>query len=308
MKKILAVGVLGLGVVTGVYAKTCDYDQIKSNEYQLTDLSKQYVMTKFFIDPDKDMFARVQRDAKKYVNLKDSKFKVLESGVATKYNERLKTGLKSYRFSDITIDGKAYVLDKSLSTKFVTPNCEVFYLNLENPIDTRTWGASFLKADNSPADTASLLEMVGKSLQPKDTSATVTFDRFEKIVNIQTKEFNNMLLRGIYNPGSKKTSLVQLYLDATFIGNWGGIKLAYDTSGSTHEVVLINHDADCSNKYMGCKLKETLGVTLSEDFLRKNQNGFELKLKGKQDKIIMVSSDLVGSFLGGLNQAKKDYK
>lgn len=308
MKKILAVGVLGLGVVTGVYAKTCDYDQIKSNEYQLTDLSKQYVMTKFFIDPDKDMFARVQRDAKKYVNLKDSKFKVLESGVATKYNERLKTGLKSYRFSDITIDGKAYVLDKSLSTKFVTPNCEVFYLNLENPIDTRTWGASFLKADNSPADTASLLEMVGKSLQPKDTSATVTFDRFEKIVNIQTKEFNNMLLRGIYNPDSKKTSLVQLYLDATFIGNWGGIKLAYDTSGSTHEVVLINHDADCSNKYMGCRLKETLGVTLSEDFLRKNQNGFELKLKGKQDKIIMVSSDLVGSFLGGLNQAKKDYK
>ena len=308
MKKLLIVGVLGFGVIASSYANTCDYDQIKSNEYQLTDLSKKYVTNSFFIDPDKDMLASVHRNEKGYKTLKDNNFKVFETGVVTKYHDRfIRTGLKNYT-DDLVIDGKAYTLNKSLSTKLITSNCEIYYLNLDRPIDEKFIGFTFLKTDNSPADPGSLQEILGKAIQPKDTSATVTFDRFEKIVNIKTKEFNNMLLRGIYNPSSKKTSLVQLYLDATFIGNWGGIKLAYDTSGSTHEVVLINHDADCSNRYMGCKLKETLGVTLSEDFLRKNQNGFELKLKGKQDKIIMVSSDLVGSFLDGLNQAKKDYK
>lgn len=308
MKKLIMVGVLGFGLIAGAHANTCNYEQIKSNEYRLTDLSKKYVTNSFFINPDKDMLASIHRNEKGYKALKESNFKVFETGVTTKYHDRfLKTGLKNYT-GDLIIEGRAYTLNKSLSTKLITSNCELYYLNLDRPVDAKFIGFTFLKADNSPADSASLLEIVGKSLQPKDTSASVDYDRFEKVVNIKTKEFNNMLLRGVYNPSSKKTPLVQLYMDATFIGNWGGIKLAYDANGSTHEVVLINHDADCSNRYMGCKLKETLGVTLSEDFLRKNQNGFELKLKGKQDRIVMVSSDLVHSFLDGLIQAKKEYK
>lgn len=308
MKNILMLGVLGVGFVTSAHANSCNYEQVKSNEYRLSDLSKKYVTNSFFIDPDKDMLASVHRNDKGYKALKENNFKVFETGVATKYHDRfIKTGVKNYT-ADLLIEGKTYTLNNALSTKLITSNCETYYLNLDRPFDERSIGSIFLKADNSPADTDSLLEILGKSLQSKNTSASVTYDRFEKIVNIQTKEFNNMLLRGTYNPISKKTLLVQLYLDATFIGNWGEIKLAYDTSGSTHNVVSINHDADCSNRYMGCKLKETLGVTLSEDFLRKNSNGFELKLKGKQDKIIMVPSDLVTSFLDGLSQAKKEYK
>ncbi|MFX6759143.1 hypothetical protein ABTH30_19840, partial [Acinetobacter baumannii] len=74
-----------------------------------------------------------------------------------------------------------------------------------------------------------------------------------------------------------------------------------------HEVVKIDRDADCSNRYMDCKLSEIVGVSLSEPFLRKNKNGFELKLKGQQDRIIKVPSDMVVSFLDGLDAAKKKY-
>lgn len=308
MKKLLMAGVLISLSLSSVYANTCGYEQVKSSEYQLTDLSKKYVTTSFFIDPNKDMLASVQRNEKKYKSLKENKFKVLDTGVVTKYHDRFtKAGLKNYS-SDLLINGKAYTLNKALSTKLITSNCEVFYLNLDKPIDMKFLAFQFLKGDGGLPDTTSLLELMGKSLKAKDTSALVSYDRFEKVVNIETKEFNNMLLRGVYSPVSRKTSLVQLYLDATFIGNWGGIKVAYDLDGTQHEVVLINHNADCSNRYMGCKLKETIGVTLSEEFLKKNQAGFELKLKGKQDKIIEVPSDLIGSFLEGLNKAKSEYK
>ncbi|QUV69064.1 hypothetical protein [Acinetobacter baumannii] len=307
MKKILIVGLLGFGFTASAYANTCNYEQIKSSEYQLTDLSKKYVTNSFFIDPDKDMLASVHRNEKGYKALKENKFKVFETGVVTKYHDRfIKTGVKNFT-EDLVVNGKAYTLNKSLSTKLITSNCEIYYLNLDRPIDEKFIGFTFLKVDNSPADSASLQEIVGKALQVKDTSATVAFDRFEKIVNIKTKDFDNMLLRGTYSPTTKKLLTAQLYLNTSFIGKWGNIQIAYDADGNTHEVVKNDRDADCSNRYMDCKLSEVVGVSLSEPFLRKNKNGFELKLKGQQDRIIKVPSDIVVSFLDGLDAAKKQY-
>ncbi|RAZ02969.1 hypothetical protein C8322_13775 [Acinetobacter sp. SM1B] len=306
MKKLLLAAIFFGTFLNNAYANSCNYEEIKSNEYKLTESSKKYVLLHFFIDPNKDRFASGQRSERKYAALRENNFKVLETGLTTKAHDSFKR-LKQFN-TDVEISGKAYTLDKSLTTKLITSTCDVFYVNLDQPYDEKYWSSIYLKADGSPIKTEGLLEIIGKSLQPKDTSANVTYDRFEKVVNIKTNEFNNMLLRGAYSPSSKKNLFVQLYLDATFLGDWGGIKLAYDTSGVAHEVVLISHNADCSNRYLGCKLEETLGVTLSEDFLKKNKNGFELKLKGKQDKIISVSSDLVKSFLDGLDQAKREYK
>lgn len=306
MRKLLLAVFLGGVALTNAHANSCNYEGIKSNEYKLPDSVKKYVVLYFFIDPDKDRLSSSQRSERKLSPLKENNFKVLETGLSTKAHDSFKR-MKKFN-EDVEISGKAYTLDKSLSTKLVTSTCDVFYTNLDHPFSNNYWSSVYSKADGSPIKNEDLLEIMGKALQPKDTSAKVTYDRFEKVVNITTNEFNNMLIRGSYNPVTKKNLFVQLYLDVTFLESWGNIKLAYDTDGVAHDVVAINHDADCSNRYLGCKMEETLGVTLSEDFLRKNKNGFELKLKGKQDKIISVSPDLVKSFLDGLDKAKTEYK
>lgn len=307
MKKIITTLIFGVIYATGAYANSCEYEGLKSTEFRLTEKAKQSVTYNFFIDPNKNLIAGVNKNEKGYKSLKENNFKILDTGVPTKYHDSLSQyNLKNFK-SDININGKAYTVNKSLSTKVVTANCDTYYLNFDRPLDEMYVKYTFERNDGKPVTIDSLVELLGKALQPKDTAATVSFDRFEKIVNIKTKPFENMLLRGIYNPTTKKTTLVQLYLDATFIGGWGEIKVAYDTQGVTHEVILINHEANCSNRYMGCKLNETLGVTLTEDFIRKNKEGFELKLKGKQERVISVSKDLVVSFLDGLDSAKKNY-
>ena len=74
-------------------------------------------------------------------------------------------------------------------------------------------------------------------------------------------------------------------------------------------MVKISTDTDCSySDMLGCKLTETIGVTVSEEFLNKNRDGFELKVFGTKEKIVKVSSHMVESFLSGLNKAKTQVK
>ena len=51
-------------------------------------------------------------------------------------------------------------------------------------------------------------------------------------------------------------------------------------------------------------MKETIGVDLSEQFLKKHKNGFEMKLSGKKTLVLAVSGDVVNAFLTELNKAK----
>ncbi|HBU89369.1 MAG TPA: hypothetical protein DEF26_17320 [Acinetobacter sp.] len=304
MKKIILLGIVfGWGLTTA-HANECGYADIKASEFSLTDMSKQYVLNSFFVDPDKDIFAGVQRNLKNYESLKNNKFKVIETGMLTNANGNRRLPI---RYSEFLINNKSYVQDRALVSKLLTSDCKTYYLGGGMSLRPESAQFMFLKADGSKADEGSYIELVGSALKQKDTSASVVFDRFEKIVNIKTKDFNNMLLRGTYNPTTKKLITTQLYLNTSFIGKWGNIQIAYDTDGNTHEVVKIDRDADCSNRYMDCKLSEIIGVSLSEPFLRKNKNGFELKLKGQQDRIIKVPSDIVVSFLDGLDAAKKQY-
>ncbi|ENU55684.1 hypothetical protein F982_00399 [Acinetobacter baumannii NIPH 1362] len=297
----MSAGFFGL---TSVHASECGYEKLQGSEFSLTDMSKKYVLNSFFVDPNKDIFAGIQRNEKNYESLKNNKFKVVETGVLTSTNEKR---LLPTRYSEFVINNKSYVHDRALASKLLTSDCKTYYLSGGLTLRPESTQFMFLKADGSKADEGSYIELFGSALKQKDTSASVIFDRFEKIVNIKTKDFDNMLLRGTYNPTTKKLLTSQLYLNTSFIGKWGNIQIAYDTDGNTHEVVKIDRDAECSNRYMDCKLSEIVGVSLSEPFLRKNKNGFELKLKGQQDRIIKVPSDMVVSFLDGLDAAKKKY-
>jgi hypothetical protein len=92
----------------------------------------------------------------------------------------------------------------------------------------------------------------------------------------------------------------------TFFDKWGFISNALDTDGVSHDVVKISSDTDCSHSdLLGCKLTETIGVALTEKFLNKYINGFEIKVYGTKEKIIKVSGEAVKGFVSGIEKAKK---
>ena len=102
-----------------------------------------------------------------------------------------------------------------------------------------------------------------------------------------------MAIRG--NFSNKEVKFIQLYTNLYFIDKWGFVKNAVDTNGVYHDVTKISTDTSCSSS--GCTLTETIGIDLSLDFLKNNQNGFEIKAFGTREKIINVPSVMIKSFL-----------
>ena len=285
-------------------AKSCEFDKIPGKTYLIAPNFQKYVTNSFFYDPEKEKVW--QLDKENYASLISQPLKIVETGVITKEDAKSRQPyLAKYRYSEDEIDGIPYIRDKAYSSKLVTKDCSVYYLSGGTIV--KSLMSSIINQDGSRINEGDVLALYGdESLQKKSMNASVEYDRFEKILKISTPYYDNMLIRGAINTTTKSVTFIQLYADLTFFDKWGSISNAIDTNGVRHEVVRISTDVDCKNSDMfGCKLTETVGITIDENFLRNNQGGFEIKVSGSKDQIIKVSAQMVEGFLLGLSEAKK---
>jgi hypothetical protein len=270
----------------------CIYNEVDSKEFILTDLMKQYVTNDFFYDPGVESL--FQNNKNHYKALQSQNFKILETGLITADGiSARKSFLQKYRYDDVVLDGELYVLDNSFSTKIITEDCTIFYLSLKGNL--KSLQSSILLANGSGISDADLFQILGKEALKKETlEASINYDRFEKVFKVRTPMFEEKFLRGAVSENSQDISYIQLYLDVLFLGEWGFINNAIDTDGNFHEVTKISSDVDSHS--FGTSLTETVGVTLYREFLEKHKDGFELKLVGKQERIINIYGTMVKSF------------
>jgi len=296
---------------TGRYSqsidKSCHFEKMPGKAYLISPEFKKYVSVYFFYDAEKEKV--YQDDESRYVPLVAQMFKVVETGVITQEDTLSRQPyLSEHRYTEGDIKGIPYTIDKAFSTKLVTEDCSIFYLNGGATVKSLLF--SVVAADGSSITEDDVLVLYGSEpLERKSMDTTIEYDRFEKQLKLSTPYYNDMLIRGSVNTKNQSVSYLQLYLNLVFLDKWGFISNAVDTNGVRHEVVKISTDTDCSySDMLGCKLTETIGVTVSEEFLNKNRDGFELKVFGTKEKIVKVSSHMVESFLSGLNKAKTQVK
>lgn len=288
---------------TSVYANTeqCEYDSLKSPSYVINESSKKYVRNNFIVTPSEEQFSQTNRSLDNYDSLANNPFKVIRTDVVTKDGEKYLGFLSKYRFRDVKVGGKPYKTDKYYNVEVVTSDCQKFYYTSD---DFGMFTHTFSKADGSTINESDYLKFMGDTVVPADISATSTFDKFEQEYKITTDFFDDYMIRGYYNPKTKKLNTGQVYLHLRFYGDWGFITVAKDENGQSHEVTKIDSDVDCSSDSLGCIMHEEVGVSVTEYFLRKNKNGFDFKLAGKQTKVVSISGEMVRAFLSEIDRLK----
>lgn len=288
-------------------SQSCSFDQISGKAYLIAPAFQNYVTNNFFYDSEIEKVW--QLDKSKYSSLIHQRFKILQTGLVTQEDSKSQQPyLSTYRYSEDEIKGIPYIRDQAFSTKVVTEDCSIFYLSGRTTVNSLF--SDIINLDGSKINDDDVLALYGAlPLKIKSMDAAITYDRFEKRIKISKPYFNDMTIRGSIDAKTQVITFIQLYVDLTFFDKWGGISSAVDTDGERHEVVKISTDADCSNSDMfGCKLTETVGVTLNDVFLNRHRNGFEIKVFGSKESVIKVSSHMVEGFLIGLEEAKKRAK
>lgn len=292
----------GSGTPAG--SKGCSFEEITGKPYLIAPSFKRYITNSFFYDPERETV--YQRDKSKFSSLVSQEFKIIETGVVTKEDiESRKPFLSKYRYRENDIKGTPYIRDKTFSSKLVTEDCSVYYLSGATPVKSLL--SSVVNSDGSAIDEGDLLALYGSEpLKKKEMEAAIEYDRFEKRVKVKTPYYDDMLIRGSIDAKNESEPFVQLYLNLTFFKKWGFVSSAIDTDGVRHKVVKISTDSDCRHSDIaGCKLTEIVGVAISEDFLRDNRDGFELKVFGTKERVVKVSGQMVEGFLSGLEKARK---
>jgi len=277
----------------------CSYGEIKGKEYKYKG-KPEYISNTFLYNPNLRPYQQV--DNRVYEPLTKG-FKVLETGFTTAENRYFNQSpiLSILRYSKDSIDNNdIYIFDSGVSTKIISRDCNVFYTQIKHIDEFRQ---SLSNIDGSELSIDDIINIVGsKNLKKLDFTALIKYDRFEKTYKIRTPELYSFFIRGSVK--NKRTLYVQLYASLDFFKKWGFIDKSIDTDGKKHTVVKITTDTDCSDPN-NCILTETIGISLSIDFLEKNKKGFEIKAYGSKEQIIKVPGAMVRSFLAGVEQAKK---
>lgn len=280
----------------------CNYEALPGKSYIINERFKPNITNNFFIDPDKEKHK--QLDKNDYQSLISQRFKIVETGIITAEDLKSRApNLGNYRYKEEEIDGEVYNRDKTYSTKVLTENCTTYYLS---GATTKSSLHAYIKnMDGSVIDDKDVLSLIGtKPLQVLELKHELHYDKFEKIYKITTPLFKDQLLRGSVSAKTNEIINIQLYINFKFFDKWGNIQRAVDTDGNRHEVTKISTDSDCSSRFSGCLLTETIGITLGSEFLEKNKDGFEIKATGTQERVISVPGKLVKSFLTGIVKAK----
>ena len=277
-------------------SKTCSYDKIQGKSFKYTG-EMEYIDLYFKYDPNVEFEPNIPIN---YNSIKFNNFKILQTGLITEYNikHNREPMFANFRYNEDIIGEYAYKYDSGYSTKIVTADCKIYYLNKEKISEYKK---DIKNSDNTELNGQDLLDIIGeKPLKKLEFESDITYDKFTKVNAVTTPYLNNMAIRG--NFSNKEVKFIQLYTNLYFIDKWGFVKNAVDTNGVYHDVTKISTDTSCSNT--GCTLTETIGIDLSLDFLKNNQNGFEIKAFGTREKIINVPSVMIKSFLKAAEIAK----
>lgn len=313
MRKVLVTLALIFGYSTISFAQQCNYSEIEGTEYRVASKFAKYVKNDFDAYPDRE--SHKQGTLEDYVSLISNPFKVTNTNSLTYSSASYKSYLSDHRFRDVVVDGKAYYTDAYYNIEVTTSDCQKFYFDPSFK-ELKSLQYDFVRTDGQPITTKNYFDFLGDNVTKLDIKTTSEYDRFEKKSLVKTDYFKQYLIRGYFDKNKNKFESIQVYLDTTAFTrvmgsdkdrSWNNIRLAKDTDANSHEVVQISHDADCSSKnrdLFGCTLKETIGVDVSEQFLRKHQDGFDLKLVGDHSFEKEISGDVVKSFLKEADKLK----
>lgn len=296
MKKLFLAGMIIFSATS--YAH-CDYANVNSPIYKVSDLKKQYMSLDFVLSEKTSSFT-FNLNNKKYEKFANSELKISRTGVQTKFTQERNSG--SYRYKDITIGGNPYKLDKASTTEFITPSCDKIYYTGSNPND------DFIKSDNTKLNDDDVLRIFGNAITPVTIKANSRYDEFDGMYSIQTDFFQDeYMLRGNYSQKTGKLEVLQIYLNTKSIFGWSNFSMAKDTNGNSYSVTKIDSDVDCKGSSHGlpCITKEVVGININEELLRQNTSGFKLKLYGKQEQVIEISPNVIKPFLVELDKIKK---
>lgn len=277
-------------------SSSCPYQSITGNEYIVTDSFKYEYSSIFYFDGY--MFDPAQNRKSNYTSLELQPFKVVETGLNTGFIRQTNSSYKGEE--RIILNDNIYTRNQNLSSKIITKDCSIYYINGKKPIEKIKEGIAH--SDGSNLSDTDLINLLGKSsLEVEALEPRITYDKFNQTTSISTPSFKNVRIRGSVNHRSKNIEWSQIYLDLVFNEKWGEIHSAVDEFGNRHPITKIDTDVDCSG--YGCKLTETIGVNVTKSFLKKHRQGFEIKLYGKQTKVVKVAAPVIASYLTGLDLA-----
>ena len=106
-------------------SNACPYQTIKGHEYIVTDSFKYEYSSIFYFDGY--MFDPAQNRKSNYGSLEMQPFKVIETGLNTGFIRQTNT---SYEGKErIILNDNIYTRDKNLSSKIITQDCSIYYIN-----------------------------------------------------------------------------------------------------------------------------------------------------------------------------------
>lgn len=137
----------------------------------------------------------------------------------------------------------------------------------------------------------------------------VTNDTFKGLTTfkgayVDQDRFNSSHLRAFRRAG--QSDVIQLYVLASFEGGWRYYDSAYTEGGVRYPVTKI--DTDVTSCRYECTYWETVGVTFTEESLRKatGPQGLVVKVSGRGgEQLVKLPEDYVISFLDSLRVGPK---
>lgn len=306
--KYLSIVFVMLGLSSTAFANECNYESIGGVEYEINNWKKPYVTNDFQYDTTLDDYK--QSDKSKYESLIQNPFKVSKTDVITKTSEDYKGFLSDNRYTDVNFDDKAYKMDGLYNIEVTTKDCKKFYYSPRYK-SFKEFESDFKRTDNLLITPTDYTDFFKSSLVKIDIQTSKEYDKFEKKVKVRTDKFKDYLIRGNFDTTKNKYDFIQLYftfknIPKIYKSAYGTyIRTALDTDGNAHDVVMISSEVDdCKSEFLGCIITNDIGIDLTESFLRKHSDGFELKVMDSKPFVISVSKDLVRSFLNATNELK----
>lgn len=272
------------GVTSDTNTKSCEYNLLSKTEFVISARGKGVTNYDYIIDPS--IHSRLQREQAIYKELESGPFKVMSTGHPMKYAE----------VDRIVFDGNAYEVSP-ITTALVTPACRVFYFNSLPTYQELSNKLQHVNGNKlSPND---FLDIIGPNAYRKlKFTTSIHNDEFDDEKKVETNGFDDFFIRGARSNLNGFITYNQLYADVTFHHEWGGLRYAQDKYGNEFDLVRIDTDADCQR--YGCELTETVGVSLSFEYLKKHQNGITIKLSGKKSVILTIPEGMIKAYLDAM--------
>ena len=280
---------------TASSSKDCGYYENNQPEYVLSDSGKQYITN--HVKSTNVGSHEPQFKNKKYFD------PVINNAFKFSDTSSKKPFYSSLQQDDIfEIDKKLYIYSGYKMVKIITSTCQVFWYERENY--ARATLSGIRRADGKELNIQDHKFILGKNnlkefIIPK---ATIKEDKFKNTIKIIGLYDNGMMFRdwGSIKTRKMNDNSVQLYADVKFLKDWAHLDHAYDEDANRRKLTRIDTDVDCSGVFLGCWLTETIGIDLPISYLQQKTDGFKVKVAGKKELVLNVSSYQVKQILDAI--------